>query len=158
MALNVLRSNLYGFARACVCTSVDMAHCPQSLDVCVSQDVMTHVSSSFDSWPKPLAVHLEVRCTDTGLCEFISKERLFGLGTFATHLLFCLTSFFHVFISPAVGESLLRQICAGFVTVPDKRRSAIHQRFAMPWPHGGHGLVCRAVAEGLGRAAWSGVV
>ena len=55
------------------------------------------------------------------------------------------------------GESLLRQICAGFVTVPDHRRSAIHQRFAMPWPYRGHGLVCRAVAEGLGRAAWSGV-
>ena len=60
-------------------------------------------------------------------------------------------------ISPAVCVSLLRQICAGFVTVLDHRRSAIHQRFAMPWPYRGHGLVCRAVAEGLGRAAWSGV-
>ena len=60
-------------------------------------------------------------------------------------------------LSPAVCESLLRQICGVFVTVPNHRRSAIHQRFSMPWPSRGHGLVCRAVAEGLGRAAWSGV-
>ena len=73
-------------------------------------------------------------------------------ASFVSHRFSCVHS-----LSPAVGESLLRQICGVFVTVPDHRRSAIHQRFAMPWPYRGHGFVCRAVAEGLGRAVWSGV-
>ena len=87
-----------------------------------------------------------------------SKEGLFGLGT-CSQRVFCLTSFVHVFI--LFRQQWVSRCCvrfAGFiVTVPDHRRSAIHQRFAMPWPYRGHGLVCRAVAEGLGRAAWSGV-
>ena len=86
-----------------------------------------------------------------------SKEGLFGLGTFATRLLFDIVFSCVHSLSPAVGESLLRQICGVYVTVSDHRRFAIHHRFAMSWPYRGHGLVCRAVAEGLGRAAWSGV-
>ena len=86
-----------------------------------------------------------------------SKEVLFGLGTFATHLLFDIVFSCVHSLSPAVCESLLRQIGGVFVTVPDHRRSAIHQRLDMPWLYGGCGVVCRAFAEGQGRAAWSGV-
>ena len=64
-------------------------------------------------------------------------------ASFVSHRFSCVHS-----LSPAVGESLLRQICKVFVTVPDHRRSAIHQRFAMPWPWFGLSCSCGRTGQG----------
>ena len=100
-------------------------------------------------------------CSWIGTC-LVDKDKVQGEAVRVGHIrnaCFVLFDFFSSVhsVSPTIGESLLRQICGFFVTVPDHRRSAIHQRLDMPWLYGGCGVVCRAFAEGQGRAAWSGV-